>query len=309
MLRPGTGIFDSAGSAQAQMFVLAMSEIADLIEQVLAPRLAGTTRKPLVLGIAGAQGSGKSTVAGELAHRLCDAGLRCALLSLDDLYLDGAHRAELAERIHPLLRTRGVPGTHDVTLGLQIIERLGTAEPALLPRFDKARDEPHPQAAWESFTGPADVLVFEGWCLGARPQTPTVLAEPVNALEREEDRDAIWRRYVNDQLAGDYRILFDRIDLLVLLAAPGFDVVVGWRGEQEEALRSDNVARGLPVDGLMSPMQIRRFVQHYQRLTEHMLCEGGTSADLVIRLGPDRLPATEPPGRKGEWWSRGGSNP
>ncbi|MBO9622530.1 MAG: kinase [Sphingomonas sp.] len=256
---------------------------ADTAETILAAldeRLAQAGALPFVLGIAGAQGSGKSTVAAQLAERLRARGLRAALLSLDDLYLDGAQRAVLAASVHPLLRTRGVPGTHDVALGLEVIGALGREGHTLLPRFDKGRDEP---GEWEGFDGPADVLIFEGWCVGARPQDDAELAAPVNALERDRDADGRWRGFVNAQLAGPYAALFARIDMLVLLAAPGFEVVADWRIEQEQALRRQGA-------GAMDDEQVRAFVLHYQRLTEHMLRHGADWPNLTIRLDAARRP-------------------
>jgi len=250
------------------------ASVAALIEAALLPQLERAARKPFVLGICGAQGSGKSTVAAALAARLRARGRTCVVLSLDDLYLDGAHRRRLADTVHPLLRTRGVPGTHDPALGLALIDILGRAGTVRIPRFDKALDEP---GAGEPVEGPADVVLFEGWCVGAQPQEPGELAAPVNALEREHDPDGIWRRYVNDRLAGAYRPLFGRIDFLVLLAAPGFDGVAEWRIEQERN-----------AGGPMSDETVRNFVAHYQRLTEHMLRHGAGWAGLTIQLDANR---------------------
>jgi len=223
-----------------------------------------------VLGIAGAQGSGKSTIAWALAARF-----NCPILSLDDLYLDGAARQRLAEAVHPLLRTRGVPGTHDVAAGLAMIEALAHG-PALLPRFDKARDEPGEP---EQVPGPAEMLILEGWCLGVQPQDEAELAAPLNALERDRDPDGRWRRWVNDQLAGPYAALWARIDQLVFLEAPGFEIVADWRIEQERG------AGGSMTDG-----EVRGFVQHYERLTRHMLRRAGEWADLTLRLDVSRTP-------------------
>ncbi len=236
----------------------------------IAERLRPGTRRPFVLGIAGAQGSGKSTIARALAERFA-----CPVLSLDDLYLDGAARRHLAETVHPLLRTRGVPGTHDVAAGLAAIEALAHG-PALLPRFDKARDEP---GAPEQVPGPAGMLILEGWCLGARPQGEAELDEPVNDLERTQDPDGRWRRWVNARLAGPYQALWARIDQLVFLQAPGFEIVADWRIEQERK-----------AGGPMSDAEVRRFVQYYERLTRHMLRHGGAWADLTLRLDADRRP-------------------
>lgn len=236
----------------------------------IAARLQPGTRRPFVLGIAGAQGSGKSTIARALAARF-----NCPVLSLDDLYLDGAARQRLGETVHPLLRTRGVPGTHDVAAGLAAIEALAHGL-ALLPRFDKARDEP---GAAEQVPGPAEMLILEGWCLGARPQDEAELAAPLNELERDRDPDGRWRHWVNDQLAGPYAALWARIDQLVFLEAPGFEIVADWRIEQERN------AGGPMTDG-----EVRGFVQHYERLTRHMLRHGAEWADLTLRLDFSRKP-------------------
>lgn len=255
--------------------------------RVLAATLAQVQRTQglAVLGIAGAQGSGKSTLAAAVTQRLADEGMPVALLSLDDLYLSGAARSDLARTVHPLFATRGVPGTHDTGLGFSTIAALERGEAAPLPRFDKARDEPVPRAQWPLAPAHCRVLVLEGWCVGARPQAEAALAEPVNALERDEDAQGIWRRAVNAALAGEYQRLFARIDRLVLLAAPDFDVVARWRGQQEAALQARADA-----PAAMDEAAIARFVLHYERITRHMLAEMPARADLLVRLDAERQP-------------------
>jgi D-glycerate 3-kinase len=237
--------------------------------------------RPLVLGICGAQGSGKSTFAAALQERLSLQGRAAAVLSLDDFYLTQDERARLAREVHPLFATRGVPGTHDVTLALETFAALDRGEAVPLPRFDKARDDRDSRAGWPIAPPGCDVVLFEGWCVAARPQAETALVEPVNALERDEDPDGTWRRAVNAALGDPYARLFARIECLMLLAAPGFDVVYGWRREQEEALRGR-------VDGGMDDAALLRFVQHYERLTRHILEEMPMRADVTVRLDPDR---------------------
>ncbi|MBZ9646798.1 kinase [Sphingobium sp. 3R8] len=251
-------------------------------------RIAAATRAwlaaadgPLILGLCGAQGSGKSTLAAGLQRRMEAEGRRTAILSLDDLYLSGTARAQLADTVHPLLRTRGVPGTHDALRGIAILDSVKAGEALPLPRFDKGRDEPFDR---EEAAGPVDLLIFEGWCVGARPQAESALAAPINALERIEDPDTVWRRHVNRQLWGIYAELFARIDRLVLLAAPDFGVVRDWRGEQEETLWASKAS------GAMDAAQLDRFVQHYERLTRHILAEMPGRADLTLQLDHNRQP-------------------
>ena len=156
-----------------------------------------------------------------------------------------------------------------------------------MPRFDKALDDRLPPAAWDRVPAGVQVVIFEGWCVGARPQAEAALAQPVNALERDDDPDGVWRRYVNAALAGPYQALFARIDVLALLAAPGFDSVLGWRGQQEQELRA---RAGVNAPGVMGDAALVRFIQHYERLTRHMLTEMPPRADILARLAEDRTP-------------------
>ncbi len=245
-------------------------------------------RLPFVVGIAGSQGSGKSTLAREIEAALLSRGLRVATLSIDDLYLQRVERERLARDVHPLLAVRGVPGTHDVALGHAVIDACGRPGSVSLPRFAKERDDRLPAEQWNQVEGPLDILLFEGWCVGAVPQDDAALDRPVNIFERKQDADGRWRRWVNQRLAKDYAGLFARIDWQIFLAAPSFDVVAGWRREQEKALRRRLSEAGDSTDGTMDDAGIDRFVQYYQRITEHMLADMPGRADLTIELDRQR---------------------
>jgi len=238
----------------------------------------------LVLGVNGAQGSGKSTLA-TIVKQLCEYrhGWSVAVLSLDDLYLGRAARRTLATDIHPLLITRGVPGTHDVQLGIDTIAQLAAAgenDVVRLPRFDKAMDEPVAKAQWPEQQGPVDVLIFEGWCLACRPQAAAELIAPCNALETQEDAQGVWRRYVNRQLDEHYPSLFGLIDVLLFLKVPDMQAILRWRGEQENKL-ARNSAR---ADNIMDTAALARFVSHFERLTRHQLVQLPQYADAVFEL-------------------------
>lgn len=253
--------------------------VAQRILAALRTWMRQAPRRPFVLGICGAQGSGKSTAAAALRAQLLQEGRNAAILSLDDLYLGHAARQALAASVHPLLAVRGVPGTHDLALGHRIFDAASQPGPITLPRFDKSTDNPSPQP--EIAQGPLDLLIFEGWCVGARPQRAADLIAPVNALERDQDSDGRWRQWVNAQLAGPCQRLFNRLDALVLLAAPDFAIVQRWRTQQEQELRT---TRG----GGMSDAEVRNFIAHYQRITEHLLRDMPGYADLTIRLDQER---------------------
>jgi D-glycerate 3-kinase len=236
-----------------------------------------------ILGLCGAQGSGKSTIAAATAQMLRAGGLSAVSISLDDFYLGRSARARLAQVVHPLLAVRGPPGTHDIALACAVLDALGRPEVVRLPSFDKARDEPRPAADWREVRGPVDVVIFEGWCVGARPEPEARLAAPVNTLERDRDPDGVCRSYVNRQLAEAYPALFGRLDALALIAAPGFDIVQAWRTEQEHKLRAR-------AGGGMSDAEVAEFIQHYERLTRWILDEMPARADWTVRLASDRTP-------------------
>lgn len=255
-----------------------------LLAATIAARATG---QPRIIGISGSQGSGKSTLCRVLEVLLREShGLDVATLSLDDLYLTRAERAGLARTVHPLFATRGVPGTHDVALGMAVLDAVREGQTGLtLPRFDKARDDRMPEAQWQRLSEPLDVLLFEGWCMGARPQAEEDLAVPVNALEADEDAAGIWRRRVNAALDGPYRALFEAPDCMIMLAAPGFEVVLGWRQLQEAKLRER-------TGGGISEAQVERFVMHYERITRHLLADLPPRADVLVALGEDHAVRT-----------------
>jgi D-glycerate 3-kinase len=239
---------------------------------------------PLLIGINGAQGTGKSTMATLLSALLIESGHRVANLSIDDFYYSKAKRQELADTVHPLLRSRGVPGTHDVDLALRLLEQLSDPGPErqiTLPGFDKSLDDCRPVEACEQISGPVDIVILEGWFVGVKPQGQDELAHSINDLEAVEDSDGRWRAYVNQQLAGAYQSLFEKFHMLLMLQAPGFEQVLQWRSLQEEKLRMHAVT---DASGLMDRKGIEHFIQHFERLTRHCLRTLPDSADRVFRL-------------------------
>ena len=265
-------------------------KFGDLIDEHYSPLAKWVVQQhepdqTLFVGINGAQGTGKSTLAAFLQFALeSNAGWRVAVLSIDDFYLTKEEREELGKRIHPLLATRGVPGTHDMPMLAACVEKLRNldAETSLsLPRFDKARDDRTNTDTWPVIVGQVDLIILEGWCVGSKPQPDDRLVQPVNSLERDEDPSGEWRRYVNEQLKGSYADLFAQLDTLIFLRAPDMGAVHRWRLEQEEKLSA-----ATPADSgsVMDSEQVARFVRFFERLTKENLVSLPEIADVVLEL-------------------------
>ncbi|MGM0449829.1 MAG: hypothetical protein ACQERE_03300 [Pseudomonadota bacterium] len=257
--------------------------------------------RPLVMAIGGSQGSGKTTLARALRLVLHHSfAVPACVLSLDDFYLGSHARQELAESVHPLLATRGVPGTHEMEALLDCVDSLRNASPdtqTLLPRFDKGRDDRVPPSECDTYQGRPGVIFVEGWCLGAEAVEESELGTPINNLEAEQDPNGHWRRYVNDQLAGPYQALFQRFDRSLFLQAPSWDAVQRWRLLQEAKLirnRSDSYRAHLDEGEAFNT-----FMAHYERITRRLL-ESPPRTDVRLALDEQqRLAAlTFPPSER-----------
>lgn len=274
---------DSYRATATQWFVPILDKLASL---------HNSRNQPIVIGINGCQGSGKSTLAAfAVAYFKAIYGKTSVAISIDDFYLTVAQRKQLADKEHALLLTRGVPGTHDMPLATQTLDALLDRHcVARIPRFNKAIDDREPESQWQSMGSVVpDIVIIEGWCMGSVPQSEDELVKPVNELEEFEDRSGKWRRYVNQKLAKEYAQFFARMDYWLMLKAPSFDSVYRWRLEQEEKLR-DSLKRDFlgQDDQTMSPQQIRRFIQYYQRVTDHTLRTLPATANVVFHLDTNR---------------------
>jgi len=259
------------------------STLAGHLLDQYAGRIA-RARRPYVLGLSGLQGSGKSTLAREMKAQAETRGWPTEVLSLDDFYYSRSEREVLAHQVHPLLRTRGVPGTHEIELLLSVLAALPQASdklPVSYPRFDKGRDTRVAPSKWPKVIRPPKLVILEGWALGLRPQLQSALEEPVNALERDEDPEGVWRHWVNKQLRA-YQPLWRKLDALIVLQAPNWEIVRKWRSEQEEEL----LARHAPL--AMDADTMARFLAHYERLSRHALATLAEQADTSVEYDDDR---------------------
>lgn len=259
-----------------------------LCERINAHQLSAN--KTIVVGINGSQGSGKSTLSDYIQTYLEETFSKTVVsLSIDDFYLSRAQRQILSKTVHPLFVTRGVPGTHDTALALSVIANLKSGDSVAIPRFNKATDDPFPAEEWPVVTEAPDVIILEGWCVGISAQSTELLERPVNTLEADEDPEGTWRNYANSALSDHYQTLFSQLDYKVMLKAPSFDCVYRWRCEQEHKLAES----GVEGAHIMSDEAILRFIQHYQRLTEHALSTLPNQCNTVFKLDHQRIISSE----------------
>lgn len=249
-------------------------------------------QEPLFVGVGGAQGCGKTTFCSVISRVLRKGfDLNCIVLSLDDLYSTRHDRLKFAKQTTDLFSVRGVPGTHDVELAMTLFERLKNlkeGEVMRLPCFDKSIDDRKAVHLWQEVQGPVDVVLFEGWCVGA-PPIRNILNLPINQLEQEMDADGLWRKTINQFLTQDYKTLFSKIDLMVWMQAPHYNVIYGWRNKQERMLENHlHDIHGVLLDTIdlkvMTEKELKHFMQYYERLTRHLLAVMPSQADVLFKL-------------------------
>ena len=149
----------------------------------------------------------------------------------------------------------------------------------LLPRFDKSKDDRFPKKYWQKINKQPKIIIFEGWCVGARPQKNKDLLMPINILEKRQDINLKWRSGVNKELKNAYKKIFSKIDMLIFLKVPSFDCVYKWRLLQEKKLQLTSKGKKI-----MSPQQIREFIMYYERITMQMLKDLSLKANVVLFL-------------------------
>lgn len=245
--------------------------------------------RPIFVGVNGSQGSGKSTLTGFLVEVLTKVYQKPTIgISIDDYYLSKQQRLTLSSTIHPLLATRGAPGTHNTELMKSSLNDLLNHRPCVLPVFNKSTDDTAPLSQWRDIHEKYDIVILEGWCVGTTSQKSKFLEPAVNNMERTKDTDCTWRKYVNHVLETEYEPIFQQLDALVVLKAPSFDCVYQWRCEQEHKLITRLKQQHLSTEQTMSDQQIDDFIQHYQRLTEHALETLPSRADYLFELDKNR---------------------
>jgi len=239
--------------------------------------------KTLFLGLSGAQGSGKTTVGGILKIILKKFFKReIYVSSIDDFYKTLDERKKLSDKIHPMLKTRGVPGTHDINLIKKFFKKIKMKKfkKIKLPKFDKSMDDRLKSKYFYKIKKKPEIIILEGWCVGAKSQSNSLIRKPINILEKIEDKDFLWRKYVNEKLKNEYKKLFSNIDHFIFMKIPNFDVVLNWRFIQENKLKKKFKSN----KKIMNFKEIKRFIMHYQRITLQMIEDLSKSASIVMLL-------------------------
>ncbi len=237
-------------------------------------------KKTKIIGLTGGQGSGKSTISSILKIILKEAhNLNTVVFSIDDFYKTFKERKKMSLNVSQLFLTRGVPGTHDTKFLLKSLLKLKKFrfKKIMIPKFDKSIDDRLPKTRWQRIKKKPDIVIFEGWCVGATPQKNKDLKMSINHLEKEKDIKRVWRKRVNFELKNDYKKIFKQIDKNIFLKVPSFNHVFKWRLLQEKKLKTKSKGKKI-----MNNAQIKNFIMYYERLTKHMM--KNFKSDVIINI-------------------------
>ena len=242
-------------------------------------------KRPYFVGLAGGQGTGKTTISSLIRIILIKYfKLNVFRISIDDFYKTRKERINLSKRIHPMLLTRGVPGTHDINMILNFFKKskVKKFKRLKLPTFNKAVDDRFNKNKWYDLKKRPDVVIFEGWCVGAKSEKNISLKKTINSMEKVKDHKQIWRRYVNQQLKSKYKSLYSQLNCLIYLKAKNFSLLQKWRLKQERKLWVNSKKKSNLK--IMSRGDVINFMQTYQRITQNMFRYMPKYASIILTL-------------------------
>ncbi len=240
-------------------------------------------KRPYFVGLAGGQGTGKTTISSLIRIILTKYfKLNVFRISIDDFYKTRKERINLSKRVHPMLLTRGVPGTHDINKMLNFFRKSKSKKfkRLKLPTFNKAIDDRCNKKKWYDLKKRPDVIIFEGWCVGAKSEKNNTLKKTINSLEKVNDQKQIWRKHVNNQLKSKYKNLFSQLNCLIYLKAKNFSLLQKWRLKQERKLWVKSKVKSK----IMSRGDVLNFMQTYQRITQNMFRNMPKYASVIFNL-------------------------
>ena len=239
-------------------------------------------KKIKIIGLTGGQGAGKSTITQIIKIILeIKYNLNVVYFSIDDFYKKSSERIKMSKKVHHLFKTRGVPGTHDIDLIKKTFTNLikKKFKPFTIPLFDKSKDDRFPKKKWQKIKKQPEIIIFEGWCVGAKPQEKKYLKKSINILEKKYDVNLVWRSRVNYELQNEYAKIFNKINRLIFLRIPNFECVYKWRLLQEKKLQLTSKGKKI-----MSSAQVKNFIMYYERITKQMLADLTKKAYVVLYL-------------------------
>ena len=240
-------------------------------------------KRPYFVGLAGGQGTGKTTISSLIRIILIKYfRLNVFRISIDDFYKTRKERINLSKRVHPMLLTRGVPGTHDINMMLNFFRNSKSKKfkRLKLPTFNKAIDDRFNKKKWYDLKKRPDVIIFEGWCVGAKSEKNLTLKKTINSMEKIKDQKQVWRKYVNYQLKSKYKNLYSQLNCLIFLKAKNFSLLQKWRLKQERKLGVKSKVKSK----IMSKADVLNFMQTYQRITQNMFRNMPKYASVIFNL-------------------------
>tara|TARA_B100000575_G_C23126208_1_gene652509 strand:- start:768 stop:1628 length:861 start_codon:yes stop_codon:yes gene_type:complete len=243
--------------------------------------LENSESKKVLIG--GSQGIGKSSLIIIIKKTLEKFFNKNVLaLSLDNYYLSKDERKSISNKEHELLITRGVPGTHNIKKLVNDIKRFEkNIYPINIPLFDKLID--NRLNKYQKIYKKCNMLILEGWCCGCKDINKNYLFKNINSLEKKFDTKYLWRKFYNNKLKKEYKLLFNLFDETIFLKAPSFKYVLRWRIKQEK-----NNSSNLSNSKKMSNQEIELFIQHYEKITKWMLKNYSKFANIVLKINKDQ---------------------
>lgn len=257
-----------------------IESIATKLLKLIIEKSEGSS-KPFIVGLSGSQGSGKTTLCEKLEELLINKKVSYCVLSLDDFYLSKEKRRELADRIHPLTFTRGVPGTHDVNLLREILANLSEKSPRnkiKIPIFSKLSDDLLSKKQWRICPAFPRIIIIEGWCVGAKPSFLT--KSPQTSWEKTNDPNGLWKSWTKKESAK-YQSIWATLNFMVFIKQDDFEQVINNRWNQE-IKNSEKAGVKLAI----SREEIREFCCHFESWTYALRRHLPGLANVTITCAP-----------------------
>jgi D-glycerate 3-kinase len=237
---------------------------------------------PIFIGINGPQGSGKSTLTKVLVKALNQLSIQAISISIDDFYLTNSQQVDLAQRYptNSLLQQRGYPGTHDIALGVNVLNALKNSTDSStvhIPVYNKSSHQGQGDRAaenlWHSVRGIPDIVFFEGWMLGFTPVKP-------NCLPNDNF-------HVINKLLTEYKVWYSYLNAFIQLFPSNIQYISHWRVEAEANMKALGKA-GMSDEEIKT--YIEKFIPAYQIYLPHLVTNPPVAAHLRILIGENRLP-------------------